>query len=153
MQTTLTSDDFIKVKRFIKNETRNYKDKHPIVKEKSPVELYIGKCYITKEEDVWVVAYLSNRIIFNSKRNAMYYAFLVAFENTKLIPELLSIHSKLGSTQDDIIRLKYMLKQPNIKNDSWKTGLYHNELSEAVAKYQKAKNDMHNWMDYAKYIN
>jgi hypothetical protein len=153
MQTTLRPADFIKVKRFIDKETREYKDTTPIVKELSPVELYVGNCHIEKEDDIWTVKHAGCKIIFNSKRNAMYYAFLVGFKDTRLIPELMAIDCKLGSTQNDIVRLKHMLAQPKIKVDGWKTGLYHNKLSEAVAKYQKAKNDMHNWMDYAKYIN
>ncbi len=153
MQTTLRPADFIKVKRFINKETREYRDKTPIVRELSSVELYIGKCHIIKQDDIWVVDHIGNRIIFNSKRNAMYYAFLVAFKDTSKIPELLAIDSRLGSTQNDIVRLKYILAQPKIKEDGFKTGLYHNKLSEVVAKYKKAKNDMHNWMDYAKYIN
>jgi len=153
MQTTLRPADFIKVKRFIDRETRDYKDKTPIVKEISSVELHIGHCHIVMEDDIWIVNQHSSRIIFNSKRNAMYYAFLIAFKNTKLIPELMAIDSKLGSTQNDITRLKFILSQPQTKQDGFKTGLYHNKLSEAVAKYRKAKNDMHNWMDYAKYIN
>jgi hypothetical protein len=153
MQTTLRPADFIKVKRFIDKETREYKDRTPIVKEISSVDLYIGKCHITKEDDIWVVNHLSNRIIFNSKRNAMYYAFLIGFKDTRLIPELLAIDCKLGSSQNDIIRLKFILNQPGVREDEFKVGLYHNKLSEAVAKYRKAKNDMHNWMDYAKYIN
>lgn len=153
MQTTLRPSDFIKVKRFIAKETREYKDKTPIVKEISSVDLYIGKCHITKEDDIWVVNHLSSRIIFNSKRNAMYYAFLIGFKDTRLIPELLAIDCKLGSSQNDIIRLKFILNQPSVRNDGFKVGLYHNKLSEAVARYRKAKNDMHNWMDYAKYIN
>jgi len=153
MQTTLRPADFIKVKRFIDKETREYKDTTPIVREISTIELHIGKCHIAKEDDVWVVEHFSSRIIFNSKRNAMYYAFLIGFKDTKMIPELMAIDNKIGNTQADIIRLKHILSQPSIKRDGWKTGLYHNKLSEAVAKYQKAKNDMHNWMDYAKYIN
>ena len=153
MQTTLQPGDFIKVKRFINKQTREYRDKTPIVKELSSVELYIGKCHIIRKDDIWVVDHVGSKIIFNSKRNAMYYAFLVAFKDTSKIPELLAIDSKLGITQTDIVRLKHILSQPKIKKDGWKTGLYHNKLSEAVAKYQKAKSDMHNWMDYAKYIN
>jgi len=153
MQTTLRPADFIKVKRFIDKETREYKDTTPIVRELSSVELYVGKCHITKEYDLWVVEHYSSRIIFNSKRNAMYYAFLIGFKDTKMIPELMAIDNKIGNTQADIIRLKHILSQPSTKKDGFKTGLYHNKLSEAVAKYQKAKNDMHNWMDYAKYIN
>ena len=153
MQTTLRPEDFIKVKRFINKETRHYKDLTPIVKELSAVELSIGKCHIKKEDDTWVVTHLSSRILFNSKRNAMYYAFLIGFKNTRLIPELMAIDCKLGNTQSDIIRLKHILSQPVVKKDDWKIGLYHNKLSEAVAKYQEAKHDMHNWMDYAKYIN
>jgi hypothetical protein len=150
---TLKPADFIKVKRFIDNETKSFKGKDPIVREISSVEVHIGKCRIVKMEDTWKVEHLGNQILFNSKRNAMYYAFLVAFRNTKMIPELLAIDSKLGNTQAEIIRLKHILSQTSIRKDNWKTGLYHNKLSEAVAKYQKAKNDMHNWMDYAKYIN
>ena len=153
MQTTLRPADFIKVKRFIARESREYADTAPIVKELSPVELSIGKCHIVKEDEVWVVNHVGSRIIFNSKRNAMYYAFLTAFKSTKLIPELMAIDNKLGVTQSDIVRLKFILKQRKVRDDEWKVGLYHNKLSEAVAKYQKAKNDMHNWMDYAKYIN
>lgn len=153
MQTTLRPADFIKVRRFIDRETRDYKDTTPIVKELSPVELFIGKCHIVKEDDIWVINHVGSRIIFNSKRNAMYYAFLIGFKDTKMIPELMAIDSKLGSSQNDIVRLKFILSQPKIKEDGWKTGLYHNKLSEAVARYQKAKSDMHNWMDYAKYIN
>jgi len=153
MQTTLRPADFIKVKRFIDRETRDYKDRTPIVKEISSVDLYIGKCHITREDDIWVVNHLSERLIFNSKRNAMYYAFLVGFKDTRLIPELLAIDCKLGSSQNDIERLKFILDQPSVRKDGFKVGLYHNKLSEAVAKYRKAKNDMHNWMDYAKYIN
>ena len=153
MQTTLRPADFIKVKRFIDRETRDYKERTPIVKEISSVDLYVGKCRIMKENDIWVVEHLSNRIIFNSKRNAMYYAFLIGFKDTRLIPELLAIDCKLGSSQNDIERLKFILNQPCVQKDGFKVGLYHNKLSEAVAKYRKAKNDMHNWMDYAKYIN
>ena len=153
MQTTLRLEDFIKVKRFINKEFKKYNDITPIVKELSTIELYIGKCHIKKEDDIWVVMHLSSRILFNSKRNAMYYAFLIGFKNTRFIPELMAIDCKLGNTQSDIVRLKHILNLPSIKNDNWKVGLYHNKLSEAVAKYQEAKNDMHNWMDYAKYIN
>jgi hypothetical protein len=153
MQRTLRPADFVKVKRFIDRESREYKDITPIVKELSPVELHIGKCHIVKEEEVWVVNHIGNRILFNSKRNAMYYAFLIAFKNTKLIPELMAIDNKIGNTQSDIVRLKFILDQPSVKRDGWKVGLYHTKLSEAVARYRKAKNDMHNWMDYAKYIN
>ena len=153
MQTTLRPADFIKVKRFIDKETREYKDTTPIVRELSSVELYVGKCHIIKEDDIWVVEHYSSRLIFNSKRNAMYYAFLIGFKDTKMIPELMAIDNKIGNTQADIVRLKHILSQPSIKKDGWKVGLYHNKLSEAVAKYQKAKHDMHNWMDYAKYIN
>jgi hypothetical protein len=149
----LKPEDFVKVKRFIDRETKNYAAKTPIVKELSSVELFIGDCKVVKDDDVWTAHYKGETLLFNSKRNAMYYAFLVAFENTRLIPELLAIDGKLSKTQNDILRYKHLLNQPNIKNDGWKTGLYHNKLSEAVAKYQKAKNDMHNWMDYAKYIN
>jgi len=153
MQTTLRPADFIKVKRFIDKETREYKDTTPIVKELSPVELHIGKCRIAKENDIWVVNHVGSRIIFNSKRNAMYYAFLIGFKDTKMIPELLAIDNQIGNTQAEIVRLKHILSQPSIRRDGWKVGLYHNKLSNAVAKYQKAKHDMHNWMDYAKYIN
>ena len=150
---SLKPEDFIKVKRFIDRETRKYADKTPIVKELSSIELFIGDCKITKTDVDWKVEHGVRDIFFNSKRNAMYYAFLVAFEDTKLIPELISIDGELGKTQIEITRLKEMLNHPGIKSGSWKTGLYHNKLSEVVAKYQKAKNDMHNWMDYAKYIN
>lgn len=150
---TLKPADFIKVKRFIDKETRAYDDRDPIVRELSSVELHIGKCRIVKIEDAWKVEHVGNNILFNSKRNAMYYAFLVAFKSTQMIPELLAIDNKIGNTQAEIIRLKHILSQPVIRKDNFKTGLYHNKLSEAVAKYQKAKNDMHNWMDYAKYIN
>lgn len=150
---TLKPEDFIKVKRFIDRETKKYNAAAPMVKELSSVEVVIGECKVVKDGEVWTVRHGGETLLFNSKRNAMYYAFLVAFKNTKLIPELLSIDDKLSKTQDEIIRYKHLLNQPNIKSDNWKVGLYHNKLSEAVAKYQKAKNDMHNWMDYAKYIN
>ena len=150
---TLKPEDFVKVKRFIDRETKNYAAKTPIVKELSSVELFIGDCKIVKSGEVWMAKHSGEEIIFNSKRNAMYYAFLLAFKSTALIPELLDIDYKLSRTQEEITRLKEMLRHSSIRKDEWKTGLYHNKLSEAVAKYQKAKNDMHNWMDYAKYIN
>ena len=150
---TLKPEDFVKVKRFIDRETKKYSDTTPMVKELSSVEVIIGECKVVKDDAIWRVEHKGNDILFNSKRNAMYYAFLVAFDNKKMIPELLAIDSKIGNSQDEILRLKYLLKQPAIVKDNWKTGLYHNKLSEAVARYQKAKNDMHNWMDYAKYIN
>lgn len=150
---TLKPEDFIKVKRFIDRETRKYSSETPIVKEISSVEVVIGECKVLKDNEVWTVHHKGETLLFNSKRNAMYYAFLVAFKNTKLIPELLSIDDKLSKTQAEILRYKHLISQPKIRNDNWKVGLYHNKLSEAVAKYQKAKNDMHNWMDYAKYIN
>ena len=153
MQNTLRPTDFVKVTRFISKETKKYNGTAPIVKEISSVDLYVGKCRITKSGEVWIVVNGEKEFEFNSKRNAMYYAFLVAFQNTKLIPELIQIDAKLGNSQNDIVRLKHILSQPAVKKDGWKLGLYHNKLSEAVARYKKAKNDMHNWMDYAKYIN
>jgi len=151
MQTRLKQADFIKVRQFIDSETKEAKKHLPIVSEQSSTELQIGTCGIIYENDLWVVMHMANRILFNSKRNAMYYAFLIAYKSTKLIPELLAIDSKLGNTQSEIVRYKYCIKQAG--NDGFKVGLYHIKLSEAVARYRKAKNDMHNWMDCAKYIN
>jgi hypothetical protein len=151
MQATLRSTDFVKVQQFINNETTDIRDSVPVVKELSSTELYIGDSHITRLNDSWKVIDRHKNIQFSNKRNAMYYAFLVAYKNTKLIPELIVIDGQLGTTQHDIVRLKYCLAQA--AGDSFKIGLYHNKLSEAVARYQKAKHDMHNWMDYAKYIN
>ncbi len=68
MQTTLRPADFIKVKRFIDKETREYKDTTPIVRELSSVELYVGKCHITKEYDLWVVEHYSSRIKYSGNK-------------------------------------------------------------------------------------
>jgi len=151
MQMQLKQSDFIKVQQFIDSESKKAKSSLPIVSELSSTELWIGECEIKYENECWVANHLSNRILFNSKRNAMYYAFLIAYKNTKLIPELLAIDNKLAISQSEIVRYKYCIKAS--RRDNFKVGLYHNKLSEAVARYKKAKNDMYNWMDCAKYIN
>ena len=151
MQTKLKQADFTKVKNFIDAETKRAKDFLPIVSEISSTDLWIGNCHIVYNNDIWEVSHLLKHLVFNNKRNAMYYAFLIAYNNTKLIPSLLDIDSKLGNTQNDIMLYKHCLEHSG--KDSFKLELYHNKLSEAVAKYKKVRNDMYNWMDYAKYIN
>jgi hypothetical protein len=151
MQSKLKESDFVKVRKFINNESSRIRTKIPLVKELSSTELYIGECYIVMVDECWHVTKSERTAEFNSKRNAMYYAFLIAYNNKRLIPELKELDYKIGHMQSDIVRFKYYLTQT--KDDNFKTGLYHNKLSESVARYRKAKTDLLHWMDYAKCIN
>ena len=151
MQSKLKESDFVKVQKFIDNESSLMRTRIPLVKELSSTELYIGECHIVKTDEVWNVTKSERTAEFNTKRNAMYYAFLIAYNNKRLIPELKHLDYTIGHMQSDIVRFKYYLTQT--KDDSFKTGLYHNKLSESVAKYRKAKTDLLHWMVYAKCIN
>jgi len=151
MQSKLRQSDFVKVQRFIDNESSRIRSKIPLVKEMSSTELYIGECHIVKVDELWQATKDDRVSTFNSKRNAMYFAFLLAYKRTNLIPELKQLDYQIGNSQAEILRFKHYLTLT--KDDNFKTGLYHNKLSEAVARYRKSKNDLLNWMDYAKSIN
>ena len=151
MHAKLKQSDFVKVQKFINNESSRIRTTIPLVKEMSSTELYIGECHIIKAGELWHVTKSGKWEEFNSKRNAMYYAFLIAYNNKKLIPELQQLDYTIGCMQIDIVRFKYYLTKT--KDDNFKTGLYHNKLSESVARYRKAKTDLLQWMDYAKCIN
>ena len=151
MQTQLKKTDFLKVKRFIDAETKKAKKHLPVVTETSSTDLSIGTYHITYSDGVWFVNDSKKVMEFNNKRNAMYYAFLMLYNNTHLIPELLALDNRLGNTLSEVEVCKHCLKHAG--RDNFKIGLYHNKLSEAVARYKKARTDMHNWMDCAKYIN
>lgn len=150
MKPTLTKSDFAKVQRFIETNSIRLANTSALVKELSSTELYIGTSHIVKDGLIWTVTYNDERMAFASKRNAMYAAFLIAYKHKDLIKSLSDIDKRMDVSKCEIERFQEML---HLTRDSWKTELYHTKLSESVARYRKAKTELHDWMNYAKYIN
>jgi len=150
MKPSVTKSDFAKIKKFIDTNCNELSSTSALVKELSSTDLYIGVSHVLKEEYVWSVTYDNERLEFATKRNAMYAAFLIAYKHKDLIKSLSDIDRRMELSKIEIEHLRQML---GLTRDAWKTELYHNKLSECVAKYRKAKHELHDWMDYAKYIN
>lgn len=150
MKPSVSKADFAKIKKFIDSNCNTLSATSALVKELSSTDLYIGTSHVTKEGPIWEVNYDNEKLEFATKRNAMYAAFLIAYKHKDLIKSLTEIDKRMELSKIEIDHLTVLL---TLTRDSFKTELYHNKLSESVAKYRKAKNELHDWMDCAKYIN
>lgn len=151
----LTQADFVKVKNFIDSNSKKQSNATWLVKEITSTELYIGDSHIKRVDELWTVSHstLLCDLTFFSKRNAMYAAFLIVYNRKDLINSLGDIDKRIDISQNEVIRFKHLLKMSREKHDGWKIELFHNKLSESIAKYKKAKDELHDWINYAKYIN
>jgi hypothetical protein len=150
MKPSVSKSDFAKIKKFIDTNCNTLSATSALVRELSSTDLYIGTSHVYKEQYGWMVIYDDEKLKFATKRNAMYAAFLIAYKHKDLIKSLCDIDKRMELSKIEIEHLKELLR---LTQDAFKTELFHNKLSESVAKYRKAKNELHDWMDCAKYIN
>lgn len=146
----LQDSDFTKVKRFIKRNTvRNQVQDTPIVKDVGDNELYVGMYHIEKCGCVWVVTKDDCTIELNSKRNAMYYAFLSFYGKYAATNSLITLDSRLALRKADVDRYHHLI---DTAPDTFKLELYCNKLSEAESRFNEIRAEMRRWVSCAKYI-
>ena len=145
----LKESDYKKITQFFDREMPTSIGNIPIIKKKSESDMTIGGFHLYKQYDKWMVNDIDETIIFETRKNAIYYILMRCYHKNSKAKHLRQLDEKLGIYKSQIHHYHSLLKRTT---DHWYFELYYSKMNEAVARYNAIRRELRNWFIFAKYI-
>jgi len=149
MNKPLTIDDFNKIKNFI-NTMKHEGIVDLLFKQTSDGKYIIANYTLHKNnKDQWIVSHDGVTTTFFYKKTATYYIIANLLGLKEDVLSIINVDNKIAKAQHEIEVLNqvlnHLMQSSHSADTEWDIGLYHNKLTEQVARLAHAKELLSKW--------